>query len=109
MMVVAAAIPSWGFVLNLVPLLGGFFYYATPENGWAITIQENLPAWLIPDDPGKFRTLFEGVARGQEAPWSAGSAKAGRLVADNSTPAPNTIRSVLADGIQKTRSDWLPI
>ena len=69
MMVVAAAIPSWGFVLNLIPLLGGFFYYATPENGWAITIQENLPAWLIPDDPGRFRTLFEGVGRDQAVPW----------------------------------------
>jgi hypothetical protein len=37
--------------------------------------------------------------RGQEALWSASSPKAGRLVADNSTPAPNTIRSVLGDGM----------
>ena len=32
MMIVAAAIPSWGFTLNLIPLISGFFYYATPEN-----------------------------------------------------------------------------
>ncbi|HJP32445.1 MAG TPA: DUF6785 family protein [Candidatus Latescibacteria bacterium] len=70
MMIVAAAIPSWGFTLNLIPLLGGFFYYATPENGWALTIQENLPPWLLPDDPGRFRTLFEGVGDGQAAPWA---------------------------------------
>ena len=69
MMVVAAAIPSWGLTLNLIPLLGGFFYYATPENGWALVIQENLPDWLVPDDPDKFRTLFEGVAGGQPVPW----------------------------------------
>ena len=69
MMIVAAAIPTWGFTLNLIPLLGGFFYYATPENDWGVTIQENLPTWLIPDDPGKFRTLFEGVSHDQVAPW----------------------------------------
>jgi len=34
-----------------------------------VTIQENLPAWLIPDDPNKFRTLFEGVGRDQAVPW----------------------------------------
>ena len=52
MMIVAAAIPSWGFTLNLIPLLGGFFYYATPENGWALTIQENLPPLAAPGRPG---------------------------------------------------------
>ena len=35
MMIVASAIPSWGFVMNLIPFLGGLFYFATPENDWA--------------------------------------------------------------------------
>ena len=30
MMIVASAIPPWGFVMNLIPFLGGLFYYATP-------------------------------------------------------------------------------
>jgi len=29
-MIVAAAIPSWGFVMNIISFLGGLFYYATP-------------------------------------------------------------------------------
>ena len=32
MMIVACAIPSWGFTMNLIGLLGGIFYYATPVN-----------------------------------------------------------------------------
>ena len=35
MMIIACAIPSHGFVMNLMPLLAGIFYYATPTNRWA--------------------------------------------------------------------------
>ena len=38
MMIVASAIPPWGFVMNLIPFLGGLFYYATLENDWAHSI-----------------------------------------------------------------------
>ena len=38
MMIVASAIPLWGFVMNLIPFLGGLFYYAKPENDWAHSI-----------------------------------------------------------------------
>ena len=54
MMIVAAAIPSWGFTMNLIPLLGGFFYYATPENEWAAFIQPHVPTWLVPNDNRPF-------------------------------------------------------
>ena len=43
MMIIAAAIPSWGFMMNLMPLIGGFFYFATPENQWATVILPYLP------------------------------------------------------------------
>ena len=49
MMVVGAAIPSWGLTMNLIPLLGGFFYYATPENDWANTIQPYISHLFVPE------------------------------------------------------------
>ena len=69
MAIVAAAIPSWGFTMNLVPLLAGFFYYATPENSWASLIQPHLPEWLVPEDKGAIWELFEGAPRGAAVPW----------------------------------------
>ncbi|MBI2506458.1 MAG: hypothetical protein HYW07_24850 [Candidatus Latescibacteria bacterium] len=71
MMIVAAAIPSWGFTMNLIPLMGGFFYYATPENGWAAQILPHLPSWLVPTDQASTWKLFEGGARGEGLPWDS--------------------------------------
>ncbi|MBT7862459.1 MAG: hypothetical protein HN712_19240 [Gemmatimonadetes bacterium] len=71
MMIVAAAIPSWGFTLNLIPLIGGFFYYATPENEWAQLIQPHIPAWLVPESRDAIWKLFEGGARGESVAWSS--------------------------------------
>ncbi len=70
MMIVAAAIPSWGFTMNLIPLLGGFFYYATPENEWATFIQPHIPVWLVPERQETIGKLFEGTSRGEMVPWS---------------------------------------
>lgn len=69
MTIVAAAIPSWGFTMNLIPLLGGFFYYATPENEWAALIQPHLPEWLVPDSQDAIWKLFEGGTRNEAVPW----------------------------------------
>ncbi len=71
MMIVAAAIPSWGFTLNLIPLIGGFFYYATPENEWAQLIQPHIPMWLVPESRIDVWKLFEGGARGEPVSWSS--------------------------------------
>ena len=71
MMIVAAAIPSWGFTLNLIPLLGGFFYYATPENEWAQLIQPHIPPWLVPDGRDAVWKLFEGGTRSEPVSWGA--------------------------------------
>ena len=71
MMVVGAAIPSWGLTMNLIPLLGGFFYYATPENDWANTIQPYIARFLVPEDSAAIQKLFEGRAQGERIPWGA--------------------------------------
>ena len=72
MMIVAAAIPSWGFTLNLIPLMAGFSYYATSSNDWGEQILPFLPDWLIvSSDAGAVQGLFEGVAVGVPLPWDA--------------------------------------
>lgn len=69
MMVVGAAIPSWGLVMNLIPLMGGFIYYATPENDWVGLIHPYLPRSLIINDYDAIQKLFEGVSQGEAIPW----------------------------------------
>ena len=69
MMVIGAAIPSWGLVMNLIPLMGGFIYYATVENDWALFIHPYLPSLLVVDDYEAIQKLFEGVAKGETIPW----------------------------------------
>jgi hypothetical protein len=70
MMIVAAALPSWGFAMNLIPLLGGLFYYATPENNWSELIHPHLPEWLVVTDQQAVWNLFEGASRGEAVPWN---------------------------------------
>lgn len=70
MMIVACAIPSWGFTMNLIGLLGGIFYYATETNEWSTLIHPHLPKHLFPK---KFETiwyLFEGIPKNKPIPWS---------------------------------------
>ena len=71
MMIVACAIPSWGFTINLVPLMAGFFYFATPENNWGELIHPYLPEWLVVSDPEVVGKFFEGGAQGEAVPWGA--------------------------------------
>lgn len=71
MMIVASAIPTWGLIANLLPILPGAFYYATPENGWAELIQPHIPQWLVPQDALAIKYFYEGNPSGQGIPWSA--------------------------------------
>ena len=70
MMIVASAIPTWGFTANLIALLPSVFYYATPENEWARLLHPHVTEWLVPQDPEAIRYFFEGLP-GQPIPWSA--------------------------------------
>jgi hypothetical protein len=69
MMLVASAIPSWGFTMNLLPLIAGFFYYATPENDWKGLIIPYLASWAVPDDQEAITRFFEGAPAGSGVPW----------------------------------------
>ncbi len=69
MMIVACAIPSWGFTLNLIGLLAGLYYFATPANHWEQLIHPHLPAHLVPGDPQAIRYFYEGLPKGMGIPW----------------------------------------
>ncbi len=71
MMIVACAIPSWGFTMNLIGLLGGIYYYATPTNEWEKIIHPYLPKHLFPQDKNAIWYLFEGLPKGMGIPWNA--------------------------------------
>ncbi|MFN4227822.1 MAG: DUF6785 family protein [Candidatus Ratteibacteria bacterium] len=70
MMIVACAIPSWGFTMNLIGLLGGIFYYATPVNQWDQLIHPYLPKHLFPKDYNAIWYLYEGLPKNMKIPLS---------------------------------------
>lgn len=71
MMLVACAIPSWGFTMNLIGLLGGIFYYATPVNQWQELVHPHLPSHLFPQSKEAIWQVYEGLPRGVGIPWNA--------------------------------------
>lgn len=70
MMIVACAIPSWGFTMNLIGLLGGIFYYATPVNRWEEIIHPHLPKHLFPQNRDAIWAIYEGLPKGAKIPWN---------------------------------------
>jgi len=71
MLVVASAIPSWGFTMNMMGLIGGLRYYASPENAWSETILPYVKDWVAPTDELALRQFFEGLPPGEALPWRA--------------------------------------
>ena len=69
MMIVASAIPTWGFTGNLIAMLPGIYYYATPENNWGELLHPFVKDWLVPHDPMAIKYFFEGLPQGQRIPW----------------------------------------
>lgn len=71
MLLIASAIPSWGFTANLIPMLPAVFYYATPENNWAELLHPFIRPWLVPQDPEAIKYFFEGLPADTPIPWGA--------------------------------------
>ncbi len=71
MLLIASAIPSWGFTANLIPMLPAVYYYATPENSWAELLQPYVRPWLVPHDPEAIKYFFEGLPKDTPIPWGA--------------------------------------
>jgi len=71
MMIIACAIPSWGFTMNLIGLLGGIYYYATPVNQWSKIVHPYLPKHLFPQNKEAIWYVYEGLPKGMKIPWEA--------------------------------------
>jgi len=69
MLMVAATVPTEGYVEHMVPKIVSPSYYATPENNWAESLQPFIKPWLAPQDPLAVRYFFEGLPAGASIPW----------------------------------------
>ncbi|MCM8769146.1 MAG: hypothetical protein NC911_05660 [Candidatus Omnitrophica bacterium] len=70
MMIVACAIPSWGFTMNLIGLLAGTYYYASPANRYAQLIHPHIPSHLVPSNLLAVQYFYEGLPPGVRIPWA---------------------------------------
>ncbi len=71
MMLVSCAIPTMGMTGNLLGVITGLQYYATPVNRWTELILPHVPKWLIVQDHEAVRCFYEGLPRGASIPWEA--------------------------------------
>ena len=67
MMLIASAVPNRG-VMGLLPVMTSAFYYDTPENEWASTIQPHIREWLVPQGQEVAKFFYEGLPKGMEIP-----------------------------------------
>jgi len=71
MLVLASAIPSWGFTMNMMGLIGGLRYFASPENRWSELILPHVKKWIAPTDDLALQHFFQGLPPGEALPWRA--------------------------------------
>jgi len=71
LVLLAAAAPTWGLIGQLLPIMAGLQYYATPENAWADLLLPHMPSWLAPTDFEVSRQFYEGMPPGARLPWGA--------------------------------------
>jgi len=71
MLLMAITVPTQAFVGYLIPVIGGLYYYATPENDWAELFGAHTKPWLVPQDFEVVRGLHEGLPPGESIPWEA--------------------------------------
>ncbi|MCD6360255.1 MAG: hypothetical protein J7M38_05260 [Armatimonadetes bacterium] len=65
-LVIAVSMPSVGVVRQILPQLTVPFYFAGPENEYAV-LQSGIPDWLVPDH-AVIQTMYEGTEDGS-IPW----------------------------------------
>jgi hypothetical protein len=76
MMILAAMLSSRGLMEDIIPMLVGVNYYANPGNRWQEIFFGNIPAGLVPWDPGGGALqpsavgFFEGLREGEKIPWA---------------------------------------
>ncbi|MBU0610920.1 MAG: hypothetical protein KKI08_23775, partial [Armatimonadetes bacterium] len=64
MALLACSIPTMGMTCQLLPIITGFRYYASPENHWEDTILPHLPQWLYPQSESAIKYFYETLPPG---------------------------------------------
>ncbi|MGD9494977.1 MAG: DUF6785 family protein [Armatimonadota bacterium] len=67
----ASSVVTWGLVGQLLPIMTGASYYATPENHWEELFAENTVEWLAVQDEVAVREFYEASRAGVGVPWRA--------------------------------------
>ncbi len=65
----ASSVVTWGLVGQLLPILTGAHYYATPENHWEELIGQHTVEWMAVTDEAAARWFYEGAPAGLGVPW----------------------------------------
>jgi len=65
----ASSVVTWGMIGQLLPIMTGGSYYATPENHWDEMFGENAVEWLAVSDEGAVRGFYEAGREGSGVPW----------------------------------------
>lgn len=61
MCLTACVIPSWGLMANLIPIISGLKYFASPENRWSEIVLPHIKRFIIPQNLEKIKMFFEGA------------------------------------------------
>jgi len=70
LLLLANTLSSRGLPAQLLPVITGAYYYATPENDWKDIVQPYLPDWPIPQGESVIWGFYEGNSSGA-VPWDA--------------------------------------
>lgn len=65
----ASSVVTWGLIGQLLPIMTGGSYYATPENHWDEIFGETAVEWLGVWDEGAVRGFYEAGREGSGVPW----------------------------------------
>lgn len=69
---IAGMMPGVGWMGYLIGALPAPHFFATPENRWAETFMDALPAWAFPEPaPYVVDRFYFGLQPGEGVPWSA--------------------------------------
>ena len=69
LILLANTLSSRGLPAQLLPVITGAYYYATPENDWAEIVQPYMPDWPVPQSRDAIWGFYEGDPTGS-VPWA---------------------------------------
>jgi len=70
LILLANTLAGRGLPAQLLPVITGAYYYATPENNWVNIVHPHMPDWPIPQGHQVIWGFYEGSASGH-IPWAA--------------------------------------